>query len=370
MEMGGFGYEKPKLVEIAEKIYSCKSEKERLELELDTEKFHQRYIPQRKELIRERFFSHLPLVILLSLAVVVSFVMLTKAVVDSEFASGNTALILAALVLVFGGYADVKFIIMELHMLTLLRISVNDERALRYAAKHDINTFQNDEIRSKEKIELLEGQIAALDRKLVELAAEQKQFMEEQRAAESAAKRVGQGKPAAEKEDSASEVAGGFSLKAESVGSQDALMLHEYYCNEEIYIQGKLLELEARVEKTNKEIVEIDDNIQTIKTQLLIAIIVYVLIAIVQSAFSGMLSLITSVLCVSFSLSYVFYFERKCMRPILLYLVEHDSKLVAEYAFCNDMVPVRNKRQELLEMIEQNKRELEEIKRKKQEIVF
>ncbi|MDE5864699.1 MAG: hypothetical protein K2H34_10180, partial [Lachnospiraceae bacterium] len=232
---------------------------------------------------------------------------------------------------------------------------------------HDINTFQNDEIRSKQKIELLEGKIAALDKQLLALTEEQKRLMEEQSAAAEMAERE---QTSSEGEEKNAENTGGFSLRAESVGSQDAMMLHEYYCSEERYIQSRLLELEARVEKVNKEIVEIDDNIQTIKTQLLIAVIVYVLMAIVQSAFTGWLSALTSIICIIVSINYVFYFEWKCMRPILLYLVENDSKLVAEYAFCNDMVPVRNKRKELLDMIEQNKRELEEIKRKKQEIVF
>ena len=45
MEIGGYGYEKPELLKMAEQIYSCKCEKQDLELQLSSEKFHYSYIP-------------------------------------------------------------------------------------------------------------------------------------------------------------------------------------------------------------------------------------------------------------------------------------------------------------------------------------
>ena len=41
--------------------------------------------------------------------------------------------------------------------------------------------------------------------------------------------------------------------------------------------------------------------------------------------------------------------EAKCTPAILNYLVEQENELVKEYAFCNHMVPLKYKREEILD---------------------
>ena len=51
MEIGGYGYDKPEYVRLAEQIYQCKNDKEALELELNNMRFHYDYIKKRKGLV-------------------------------------------------------------------------------------------------------------------------------------------------------------------------------------------------------------------------------------------------------------------------------------------------------------------------------
>lgn len=371
MEIGGYGYEKPELIKVAEQIYSCKCEKQDLELQLSSERFHYSYIPKRKQKIEGSVVSQLLFIIPLSLVVLgivyIIFDYMKNYSEMSENGAAGVAFLFSVLLLVPVGYIDLKMIKQELEMLALLFISMKTEKSLRFAKKHDINTFQSDEIKSRERIKLLEEKIGFLDRKILELTEKQKTILEEKEQREEVLRR--KGVLFDEKPDETKKT-GAFSLKEESVSTQDALQLHEFYTHEEQYINNYLIQLDGRLQKINKEIVTIDDEFEIIKKQFLFFVIIYVLVAVVQSMFTGVVATITSILCIIGSVCYIIYLERKCKRPILLYLVEHDSRLTMEYAFCNGMVPVRNKRKELLETIEDYKKELAEIKKKKSEIIF
>lgn len=371
MEIGGYGYEKPELLKVAEQIYSCKCEKQDLELQLSSEKFHYSYIPKRKQKIESSVVSQLLFIILFSLVVLGIVYIIFNYMINysemSENGAAGVAFLFSVLLLVPVGYIDLKMIKQELEMLALLFVSMKPEKSLRFAKKHDINTFQSDEIKSRERIKLLEEKIGFLDRKILELTEKQKTILEEKEQREEVLRR--KGVLFDEKPDETKKT-GAFSLKEESVSTQDALHLHEFYTHEEQYINNYLIQLDGRLQKINKEIVTIDDEFEIIKKQFLFFVIIYVLVAVVQSMFTGVVATITSILCIIGSVCYIIYLERKCKRPILLYLVEHDSRLTMEYAFCNGMVPVRNKRKELLETIEDYKKELTEIKKKKSEIIF
>lgn len=371
MEIGGYGYEKPELLKVAEQIYSCKCEKQDLELQLSSEKFHYSYIPKRKQKIESSVVSQLLFIILFSLVVLGIVYIIFNYMINysemSENGAAGVAFLFSVLLLVPVGYIDLKMIKQELEMLALLFVSMKPEKSLRFAKKHDINTFQSDEIKSRERIKLLEEKIEFLDRKILELTEKQKTILEEKEQREEVLRR--KGVLFDEKPDETKKT-GAFSLKEESVSTQDALQLHEFYTHEEQYINNYLIQLDGRLQKINKEIVTIDDEFEIIKKQFLFFVIIYVLVAVVQSMFTGVVATITSILCIIGSVCYIIYLERKCKRPILLYLVEHDSRLTMEYAFCNGMVPVRNKRKELLETIEDYKKELTEIKKKKSEIIF
>lgn len=371
MEISGYGYEKTELHKIAEQIYDYKYQKQDLELKLGDEKFHYSYIPKRKRMIENMAVSQLliivPVTLLLWGCLYIIFDYMANYTELREQGTAGVAFLFSVLLLLFAGYADVKLIIREFKMLTLVFVSIKPEKAIRFAKKHDINTFQSDEIKSREKIKLLEEKIEFLDKKILELTEKQKSLLEEKEQREDILRKKG---ILFDKDPKETKKEGKFSLKEESVGTQDALQLHEFYTQEERYINNYLLQLDGKLQRINKDIMDIDDNFEAVKKQILFSAIIYVLIAVIQNAFTGVIATVTSMLCMIGSVVYILYLESRCKRPILLYMIEHDSRLTKEYAFCNNMVPVRNKREELLETIERYNKDLVEIKKKKSEIIF
>lgn len=371
MEIGGYGYEKPELLSIAEKIYDYKSQKQDLELTLGSEHFHYSYIPKRKKLVEHEVVFRLLFIIPYTLLLVGALCVVISYMSDLEEmrqnGSAGVILLFSVLLLVSGCYFDGKLLLREFRMLVLLYISRNPEQAMRFSKKYDINTFQSDEAKSKERIQMLESEIASLDEQIDKLIIRQNQLLAEKKQREDILRKKGilfdedPNKPKQE---------GKFTLKEESMGTVDAQELHEFYLKEEQYVQNYLLQLDGKLQHINREITEIDENFENVKKKILISLVIYILVALVQSAFSGVLASITSMICLIGGFCYIFYLERKCKRPILLYLVEHDSSLTTEYAFCNGIVPVKQKREELLEKIEHYQKELVEIKKKKESIIF
>ena len=66
MEIGGYGFEKSKLLKITEDIYALKSKKQDLELTVFSEKFHYKYIQKRRDMVQNEVYSRLILIIQLT----------------------------------------------------------------------------------------------------------------------------------------------------------------------------------------------------------------------------------------------------------------------------------------------------------------
>lgn len=143
-------------------------------------------------------------------------------------------LIVGLIFVAFGGYGTVKLWIREIRMLNLLRRSWNADRAIRYAQKYDIRTFQSDQALSEKRIALLEEQIASIVRKLEELEKHRQQLLEEQ-------------------------------LQ---------------------YIREAISNTETSLEIVNKEITKISDDFDHVKKLLLFFGLIYVLFALIQSTFT------------------------------------------------------------------------------------
>lgn len=373
MELGGYGFEKSELLKLAERIYEYKGKKQELELELSSVKFHEKYLPQRREIASSSAASHFAVIAPLTVVVVVAIIYVLFYIIFAakyelrDNPSAGFALLACFLLIAFGGYVDIMLIKREIGFFRLLYASKNPAKADRFDEKHNVNSIQNDENKTKERIRVLTEEIASLDEKIVSLSEQQDSLLREKEERENVLREKGilfdedPNKPKAE---------GKFTLKEDDMWTIDVRELHEFYEKEEQYFRNYQRELDVKLQRLDKEIIEIDENFETFKKQLMFSAIIYVLIAIVQSAFTGFLAVLTSLVCIIGCTSYILYFEYKCKRWILLYLVENDSNLTREYAFCNGMVPVRNKRQELLEIIEQNNQELLEIKKKKESIAF
>ena len=391
-------YNNPEFVKVAEEIYECQGKKQELELNLSSERFHYGYIAKRKDLVVHEVFFRLLFIVPLTLLLIGAVFLMLFFIIDIEskeddsgmtenivydsiedpfsgFGSGDAGsdgwmqvvFLFCTLFVVFGGYADIKLLKREIKMLVLLSVSRNNERALRFAKKHEINTFQSDEYQSREKISWLENEIALTDSRISVLQKKQQELLDEQAEME----RKLQEEETLRNEGSDSfAVEGGFTLKKSGTGTQNADMLYEFYKNEEHYIQNDLLRLEGQLHHTEKEIVEINENFMEIKRKIIISLVVFVFLILIQSAFTGIAENVTSVICLIAGLVYVFYVEKKWTQPILLYFIENDSDLTKEYAFVNNIRPVKLKREELLNEINNYKKKLIDIKKKRESIIF
>lgn len=364
MELGGYGFEKTELLKIAEEIYDLKSKKQDLEFTLHSEQFHYKYIPKRKNIVEHEVFFRLLWIIPLTIVVATALSYINYVFFSRDEIDG-LSFMSALFVVVICGYPTFKLWKREIHMLILLGISKNPEKAGAFFHKYDINTFQRDETISRKRIAMLEEQISGIETKIKELEEQQKQLLVEKRRSEDFLRNKGvlfDEDPTVEKKE------GKFSLREESIGMGDVRELFDYYSREEQYIYNQLTRLDSKLQLINKEITKIDDDFEMVKKTFVLFVIIYILVVLVQVSFQGMLAVITSLICSVAAVFAVLYIEAKCKRPILLYLIEHENNLVQEYAFRNDMMPVRYQRQELVEKVELFQKELDEIKKKKREL--
>lgn len=373
MELGGYGFEKPELLKLAEQIYECKGKKQELELELSSVKFHERYLPQRREIASSSAASHFAVIAPLTVVLVIAIIyVLFYIIFAAEYElrdnpSAGFILLVSFLFIAFGGYVDIMLIKREIGFFRLLYASKDSAKADRFDEKHNVNSIQNDEEKTKARIRMLTEEIASIEDKIVELSNRQELLLKEKEERENVLRQKGilfdedPNKPKAD---------GKFTLKEDDMWTIDVRELNEFYEKEEQYFQNYQRELDIKLQLLDKEIIEINENFETFKKHMLFSVIIYILIAIVQSAFTGFLSIVTCLLCGIGTIAYMLYCESKWKKWVLLYLVENNSELTREYAFCNGMVPVRIKRNELLEIIEQNNKELLEIKKKKTSLAF
>lgn len=360
METVGTTYEKSEIQVIAEQIYETKGKLQDLKLALEDEKFHAKYIPKRREMAYTQSASRMFYIIILSVIVifcVISFV-------SGEVAGPAMGIFMIATggIAIFCGYIDFILIRQQIAIQSLLHYSFREEKALRYSGEKEITTYQSDEIRSKKKIELLEEEIAQLSDKLENLESKKEKILRKKEETEQLLKEKG---ILIDPDLAKANLTGRLSLKQEDISSDNIQELFELYSGEEKYILQYLDRLSFRLEEINREIMSIEDNYEKAKTKIVLGVICFILLIIFQMLFSEKLEklfvLIACIICIAGA----FYLDKTCTRPILMYFVEHESKWTSDYAFINNLVPVRYKREELLEVIERNKIELKEIQDKK-----
>lgn len=370
MEIGGYGFEKSELLKIAEEIYDLKSKKQDLELTLHDEQFHYKYIPKRKSLAEHEVVFRLLWIIPITCCVVGALIFMVSYIFDlgnigregEAAAAVGIGFLGTTLMAAFGGYAAFKLWKREIRMLTLLWLSKNPEKAEAFSRKYDINTFQSDEARSKKRIDMLQEEICSIENKIKQLEEHQKQLLEEKKRGEDFLREKGvlfDENPELIKNN------GKFSLREESVGAGDIRDLFEYYSKEEQYNRNYLQELEVKKQLLDKEIRGLSENLDELKGKGIVLLVVYVFLIIVQGTFSGVLGGITSILCIIISIGMIIYAENKCKMPIILYLVEQEHPLIQEYAFCHNMAPIRVKKDEITEKMNEIQKELDAIKEKK-----
>ena len=351
----GKGFQKSEALVLAEKIYACKCEIRDLEWELDDEEFHFRYVSKRKERVikqtRARLVYIIPMGCMLVSSIILTVFLLLDLAVARESGeiheSSAIMLLMTLLFIVFGGYFFVKFLLIpEISQLILLWNSRNTDRAMRKAREKGLNTFQKDYAESKCKIEYIKERISKLSDDLKGLIRKQEEILKYKEKAEERLRKENvlfDIKPGSDGKNSC------FSLKKSTEPYVDLSELYEYYQKEKAYYCGYLEKLDVRLCQMNKELVDIEEQFGMAKKRILFFAVGYILVVIVQQVFTGILSSITALICLIVSVLVIINLESKCTPAIINYLVEEENELVKEYAFCHNKVPVKYKREEILE---------------------
>lgn len=360
MELKEYGFEKPELLVVTEKIYATKGKISDLKIELDCEQFHAKYIPVRQKRLSEQAGSNMLVLIPLTLFLLICLSLVIVGIVSHEPIMG--LFMLAGVIgLVFGGYFEIKLLRTQIEMMRILKYSGKEEKALQYAKKKDVNTIQSDAITSREHMDMLTTQIEALESELSRLQERQNELLSHKISAQQRMRE--QGVMFDEKPDTLSD--SGFRLKPGGMASLEVSELWEIYDKEERYLQSDLEQLNVNLQTINKRIVSIEEDFENSKKMLMFAGIIFVLMILFQAAFTGFGATVSSLLCLLISVAGVLYLDKKCTSNIVAHLIEIDSVFTQEYVFINNIEPAYRKRQVILRQMDEKQRELEEIKMKK-----
>lgn len=380
----GAGYQKSEALILAEKIYACKNEKKDLEWQLSSEEFHFKYIPVRKKRVTSQVVARIKYIVPLSIMLMASLILLIfESIEIKELRSSGMAetmggaqdmgfagisMLFMVLFVFFGGYVFIKlFLLPEIQQVRLLWDSRDTEKAMQKAKLKGLNTFQKDYDESKRKIDYMKERIEQLTREIEELTKKQEEMLYHKQQAEERLRREGvlfDVKPDKTKNS------GKFTLKEEDSSTADAAILYEYYQREEQYYSQYLMVLDARISQVNKELVGIEDEFEQTKKLLMFFGIGYLLLILVQQAFTGILATVTSILCIIVSVIVLIQLERRCAPAIIRYLVEEEKEFLSEYAFTHSMVPVKYRRMELLEEKKKCEDTIKDLKKQRENLQF
>lgn len=338
-------YQKPELIRISEQIFRKKEQKKELELTLSELKLQYRYISVRKNMvIQKALFQFVILVVTFLWAM--------------QWINNVFSMFWSAVLLFFDAYLLVK----EVKVIVLLILSCNVNIALDLADRYNIKTFPREKKRVEEQMHTIQIQIDDLNKELTELELEKAERIKEQKMQEAVLRKSNvlfDEKPS-----------GTLSVKKSTTFGIDSSELYEYYIREKQYINEYLIKLSGKMQYIDKETVRIEEDFGNAKKKLLFFAVFFILIIIVQSTFEGIFLSVTNVICFVGGIFAIFFLESTCKKPILMYLIEQESNLTKEYAFVHNLTPIKAKRADLLEEIEQCKKEIAEIKVKMEELPF
>ncbi|MGN0437991.1 MAG: hypothetical protein ACI4F4_05655 [Lachnospiraceae bacterium] len=362
MEMFGSSYEKSEMLILAEQIYEIKGKIQDKKLSLEDERFHRKYIPQRKEIAYSQAISRWFIILLLSLLVLICLIAFVIGIMLGN-RLGNLAIfmIFTGGIVIFGGYSDYKLIRTQLALQAKLHFSFNEAKSIQYAKKKDVVTYQSDELQSDKRISILEEEIKQLSEKLKDLENQQRKFLQEKEDKERILKEKG---ILFEPEEMKHTDFNGLSLKNRDTYTDDLQELFELYSSEKRYLQETVDRLEFRLKEINLSLTNLNDNYQLAILKIRVAMICLLVFLILEPVFSNFAGNLPGVVICIVSLCGLFYLDNSCSKPILLYLVEQENKWVADYAFMNDLVPIKYQRTEIMEMLEMNQKELMQVQDK------
>lgn len=338
------GYKKTELLSVTEQIYTIKEKIQDLNRELDYEEFHEKYMPQKRAIAGSQWIAQTGFIAILG-SIIVACIVVIKCCMDNMQPLLGIVLGIASAIMI--------------GCIRLIFLATKDKIGSPLQCQMELE-------RIKSKIALLKEKIADLNFQLEELCRRQDELLEEKNYIQNILEEKGIIlKDTAVDEAVRNKKGSTFSLKEETEGTDDLLELFELYSSEETLLIQFNERLQVQIDCYNKDIIGIEDNFSNAKQKMIVCIGLFIFMIIVQSIFIGRVEEISALICIVLSIAILVYIDRSCTQPILLYLIEHECDLTKEYAFCNNIVPVYKKREEIIKSFRANQKELQIIKKKK-----
>lgn len=328
----------PEIARFSEQIFACWEEQKKLELLISEEHLRYQYVLKRRELLRHELLLLIGIVFGIAIFVINTI---------------GTFLVFFDLLLTAAWFF---LLARTIRLLLLFIFSMDTPWLSEYAENHGMNTFQRQEKESSAKIAAYHVQLENLKMKRSVLILRRKDLLNKKPS-----------EPDTKEEQVTSST--GFKLKQRTAPYDDERVLFEFYEKEEHYLMEQCSDCEIEIHNLEKEIREIDLSFEKIKKSLYVFVGTFVMLAAIQGALHGTEADYFGAFCLVTQFGLIFYLVKTCKKPILLYLVEHESHLVEDYAFVHGLFPVKKKLDDKKGQLDEMLKELQKIREQKKNVL-
>lgn len=365
------------LITIADRLNKCKESKVMLDLELSNEEFKLRYIHKRKEMTaakaktRMNYIIPFTAVAVLCVVLIISSYCEIREAVDSglgtDIKSASILMLIAILGLAICVFVCVKLWLPEFKMLGKLNpLGKNRD------TDKGLVTFEVERQMSEERIAMLKAQIKDVHKEITRLS-EQKRDREmmlfvQMKAKEEKAYGDNSGVNTLEKNE-ADSATNAFALKRDVLSNVQSEELLEHYTKELKALEREKASLEIKDKTLQDKIIDIDVQMSVVKRQIITFVLVAVGLAVIAGLFPGNAEKVLGLMWLIIVMPYFLTLFNKCKDPVILYLVEHEHKIIQDYAFTQSLTPLYKKRNDLVQDIADCARRINYYQEKKEELL-
>lgn len=255
---------------------------------------------------------------------------------------------------------DIYLLVKEIKVITQLLLNCDVEIVSDFVSRHNLNTILNDRKNIEKQIQVIQLRIDEKNKKLMELNIQKDEFTNVQKNRNNILHKHGISLDNQHLESN-------LSLKKCGVLDSDVSDLYEYYILKERHLNEHLSNIVEELQNKDKEMLRLEDEFEKVKKKLLLFVIIFIFAIAIQNLFDRIDLLI--LIYIIFTVILIYYY-RTCKNTIVMYLIEKESSLTKEYAFVNDIIPIKSKKRDLLKEKKQCEIEIAEIKKEIAKLVI
>ncbi len=235
-------------------------------------------------MVGARIWANFPIILVMLILYVVCIVFWIWVILYKDTSSADGAcLLFSGLFMIYGFRLFCKLMKEESEMAVRFIHSKNPEKAMRFAKKHDINTFQDDKLRTEKKIANLKDSIARIDKEITELEERKFEIINDSGSSKKSGE-VSDDKRVADPWDENADAQTGkssfsFNLKEDDMKGADIVELTEYYNKEQDYILFGMKDLQFKLAAADKDIARVDEEIEIVKKRIFLFVVLFSMVS-------------------------------------------------------------------------------------------